>query len=121
MAPIQVKRRHQIPRSRSGQNVEAAMANAHPTSTLMEMLRTARPSAVMTMPMAMAEKRNALTPPPMMSCESAPDMLISSPDEVERKAAKAPAATSAPRTTPRLPAAMMRGRTSTTESVWPEV
>ena len=72
MAPIQVKRRHQIPRSRSGQNVEAAMAKAHPTSTLMEMLRTARPRAVITMPMAMAEARNALTPPPMMSCESAP-------------------------------------------------
>ena len=121
MAPIQVKRRHQIPRSRSGQNVEAAMAKAHPTSTLMEMLRTARPRAVMTMPMAMAEMRNARTPPPMMSCESAPDMLMSRPDEVERKAAKAPAATSAPSTTPRLPAAMMRGRTSTTESVWPEV
>jgi len=43
MAPIHVKRRHQIPRSSSGQNVEAAMANVHPTSTLMEMLRTARP------------------------------------------------------------------------------
>ena len=57
----------------------------------------------------------------MMSCDSAPDMLISSPDEVERKAAKAPAATSAPSTMPRLPAAIMRGRTSTTESVWPEV
>src|SRR5580704_15817684 len=107
MAPIQVKRRHQMPRSSSGQNVEAAMAKAHPTSTLMEMLRTARPRAVMTMPMAMAEKRNALTPPPMMSCDSAPDMLISSPDDVERKAAKAPAATRAPRTMPRLPAAMM--------------
>ena len=103
MAPIQVKRRHQIPSSSSGQNVEAAMAKAHPTSTLMEMLSTARPSAVMTMPMAMAEVRNARTPPPMMSCDSAPDMLISSPDEVERKAAKAPAATSAPRTMPRLP------------------
>ena len=105
MAPIHVKRRHQIPRSRSGQNVEAAMANAHPTSTLMETF-TWRPTVVITIPMAMAETRNALTPRPMMSCEIAPAMLISRPDEVERKAAKAPAATSAPVPTPRLPAAI---------------
>ena len=56
----------------------------------------------------------------MMSCEMAPAMLMKRPDEVERNAANAPAATRAPRAVPTTPADASFGSTRTTESVWPD-
>src|SRR2546430_10678356 len=42
VAPIQVSRRHQMPSTISGQNEDAAMANAHPTSSPRENRLTGR-------------------------------------------------------------------------------
>ena len=93
------------------------MAKAHPTSTLIPSPATTKPQAVATSPDASAEVRNARTPLPMRSCESAPDMLISKPEEVDRNAAKAPPAVRAARAAPGAPLATRRGSARTTESV----
>src|SRR4029079_5051992 len=45
VAPVAVRPRHQIPRVSSGQKVEAATANAQPTSTLMSTSEAGRESA----------------------------------------------------------------------------
>ena len=76
------------------------MAKAQPTSTLMAIPLTARATNVTASPAPIAEKRNERTPLPSRSCDSAPAIEISSPEEVERKAAKAPAAVRADRTMP---------------------
>ena len=120
-APMRVSRRHQMPSTSKGQNVDAAIANAHPTRTLIAKGAMTRPAAVATVPMTIDALRNARTPPRSKSCESAPAALINRPDDVDRKAAKAPAAVNAVRTAPDVPPTSMRGKTKTTESVCPVV
>ena len=104
VAPIQVSRRHQMPSTISGQNEDAAMANAHPTSSPRENRLTGRAATVAIVPAMTAQSRNVPTPPRMTSCDSAPATLTSRPEEVDKNAAKAPAATSAPSSSPGWPA-----------------
>src|SRR5258706_7251371 len=103
VAPIQVRRRHQMPSTIRGQNDDAAMANAQPTSRPREKRLTGSAATVATAPASTAHSRNGPTPPRMTSCDSAPATLTSSPEEVDRKAANAPAATSAARSSPGRP------------------
>src|SRR5580698_7364 len=62
-APRQVRSRHQMPRTSSGQNDDAAMANAQPTSMLAEKFSTSSDAATATAPAASAHHRNERTPP----------------------------------------------------------
>ena len=123
-APRAVSRSHQIPSSSSGQNVEAASANAQPTSTEMSSPRATSASSAGTTiaPSAAARKRRrraaasraTLRP---KSCVTVPASDTSSPDAVDMNAANAPAATSAPSSSPPSPGHAASGSRSTTVSV----
>src|SRR3984957_8346753 len=108
-----------MPRTSSGQNEDAAIANAQPTSTPAEKFSTSSDAATATAPAATAHQRKERTPPPRTSCDSAPATLTSSPDEVDRNAAKAPAATSAASAAPSAPGSRRVGSASTIPSVLP--
>jgi hypothetical protein len=118
-APVLVSRRHQIPSTISGQNDDAAMAKAHPTSRASENRSISSAAVVATAPAISAHHRKEVTPPFMKSCDSAPATLTSRPDEVDRKAAKAPAATRAASISPGSPGSSNDGnaRTTLSESV----
>ena len=63
-APTLVSRRHQMPSTISGQNEEAAMANAQPTSRASEKRLTSRAVPVAIAPAARSRtSRNEVTPP----------------------------------------------------------
>src|SRR5215469_1895834 len=119
MAPFHVRFRHQMPRTSSGQKDDAAIANAHPTSMLTEKFSTSSAASTATVPAASAHQRNDLTPPLSTSCESAPATLTSRPEDVDRNAANAPAATSAASTVPVGPRTRSVGRARTIPSVLP--
>src|SRR5215831_10704434 len=106
-------RRHEMPRTISGQNDDAAMAKAQPTSRPSGKRLTGRATSVAIVPAMMAQSRNVPTFPRMTSCDSAPATLTSRPEEVDRKAAKAPAATSAPSSSPGRPGMSREGSPKT--------
>src|SRR5580700_3328823 len=112
-APTLVSRCHQMPSTISGQNDEAAMANAQPTSRASEKRSISSAAVVATRPATIAHQRNEVTPPCMKSCDNAPATLTSRPDEVDRKAANAPAATSAASSSPGRPGSSSEGSAST--------
>ena len=118
IAPTVVSLRHQMPSTRSGQNEEAATANARPTTLATGSDRTVSASANGTMSASAVAIRKARTPPaPRMSCAITPATETVSPEEVERNAANAPALTSAVSSSPRVPPISLLGREITTVSV----
>jgi len=120
VAPTRVSRRHHIPSTINGQNDDAAMAKAHPTRRASEKRPTSSAAMVATTPALIAHQRNALTPRFRKSCDSAPATLTSRPDEVDRNAAKAPAATSAASSSPGSPGSSSDGRARTMLSESPD-
>ena len=125
-APRAVSPSHQIPSSSSGQNVLAASANAQPTSREMSRPRASSASAIggTIAPSAVTRKRRrrsltAPAPPRQRSKDTVPASETSRPEAVDMKAANAPAATSAPSSSPPRPGQAASGRRRTTESVSP--
>ncbi len=108
-----------MPRTSSGQNVEAATANAQPTATLMSTLRAGSESSTATSAPAATASRSRGTLARDRSCERPPASAISSPEDVERNAANAPAATIAVSTEPQPPGTISPGSTTVTVSVSP--
>src|ERR1700733_10818844 len=113
VAPILVSRRHHIPSTISGQNDDAAMAKAQPTRRANEKRLISSAAMVAIAPALMAHQRNVVPPRFMKSGDSAPATLTSRPDEVDRKAANAPAATSAASSSPGSPGSSSAGRART--------
>src|ERR1700722_14611113 len=109
MAPRQVRLRHQIPSTSSGQNDDAAIAKAQPTRMLAEKFSTASAATTATAPAPSAHQRNDRTPPRSTSWERAPPPVPSSPEGVDRRAARAPAATSAASAVPAGPGSSSEG------------
>jgi hypothetical protein len=118
-APTQVSLRHQTPSSRTGQNVDAASANDMPTDSEMSDGRSTIASASGTPPAMAVANRKSRTRPRSTSVDSTPDTLTTSPDEVDRNAANAPAVSTAPSTSPSTPGAIFVGSASTAPSVPP--
>jgi hypothetical protein len=120
IAPAAVRPGHQMPSSSIGQNVEAATANASSTecATASPVESTVRAS-VASAPNA-AEIRKAATPlkrRPSTSWPITPAMESTSPEEVERNAAKAPAASTAVSRSATVPCMTWPGRSSTAVSL----
>src|SRR5436190_2450262 len=120
-APVAVNPRHHRPSTSSGQKVDAATANARPTTIDTSSAPTRPASTIGTSPATIAENRKSRTEPrPSTSVDSTPATLVSRPDELDRKAANAPAATSAPSSWAAVPPPSAAvGSTSTTASVAP--
>ena len=93
--PRAVSPRHQMPSTSSGHSVDAATANTSPTLRDNSRAEAASDSGIGTRPPTTAATRKSRTRPRSTSVANAPAMLTSSPDEVARNAAIAPAATSA--------------------------
>src|SRR5699024_6779090 len=99
-APVTVRPRHQIASKTTGANDDAVNVNTIATAPA-----SARPvvTNVATMGRTIAKiapTRKPRTVPPKNSCDTTPDMDTTSPEAVDRKAAKAPPATSAVRRSP---------------------
>src|SRR6478672_6822486 len=111
-APAVVRPRHQMPRTSNGQNVEAATANAMPTTREMSALVVGNAISNGTRPATTADVRKSRTRPRNTSVDSTPAAATTSPDDVDRNAAMAPAATSAASTAPTQPPMTCAGRPS---------
>ncbi len=118
-APTQVSPRHQMPSTSSGQNVDAASANDMATVMDASLRGSTSARLTATAPVSTVAQRNSRTRPRRMSVETTPATLTNSPDEVDRNAANAPAATTAPRIWPAMPGSMASGSISTAVSVLP--
>jgi hypothetical protein len=119
-APGAVNPGHQMPSTSSGQNVEAATANAEVTSTPTSMLAAGSASSTTPLAAASGVNRSRRSVPGTRSCDSAPDTASSSPSEVARNAAKAPAVSSAVNRAPTGPWSTRAGSATTTVSVAPD-
>ena len=127
MAPASVSRRHQTPRTSNGQKVEAATAKASPTTAANPMWALGRlnryGTTMATAALIRNERIRCVRRRPILrantSCESTPATETVSPDAVDRNAAKAPAVTSAPSSTPDSPGNIRSGNSKTVASVWP--
>ena len=117
-----------MPSSSSGQNVDAATANASPTVRATPTSGLESASAQGTTTATAAPTRNAATPPsrrspkrrPVTSWLSTPATAMASPDDVERNAANAPAVTRPVRISPPGPGSISRGSSSTSASELPD-
>src|SRR6266545_3153845 len=120
-APTAVSPRHHSPSTSSGQKLDAATANASPTTCDTSSSLIREESTIGTNPATIAETRKSRTEPrPRTSVDSTPATLVISPDELDRNAANAPAATSAPSSCPMVPVpSAAAGSRSTTASVAP--
>ncbi len=87
-----------------------------PTTCEMSKVVVARASPIGTSPATTAASRKSFTRPGNRSVESTPAAATTSPDEVDRKAAMAPAATSAPSATAGGPVSAAAGSRSRLES-----
>jgi hypothetical protein len=91
-----------------------------PTVSEMSVCRTAIASASGTPPATAVANRKSRTRPRSTSVDSTPDTLTTRPDDVDRNAANAPAVSTAPRMSPKIPGTMpLCGSFSTAASVWP--
>ena len=120
-APGAVSPRHQIPSTSRGQKVEAAIAKASPTTCPTGRLVAASASSSGTTAATTLARRKSRTVPRSTSCTSTPAVDTSSPDEVDRKAAKAPATSRACSSSPSRPPTIAAGRARTTASVRPVI
>lgn len=126
-APRAVSPVHQIPSSSKGQNVDAASANAHPTSSEMSISRATSASSIggSIASAAAARKRRVREPPAsrrrrgQMSYDRVPPSDTSKPEAVDMNAANALAATIAARISPPSPGQATSGNRRTTSSVVP--
>ena len=118
-APAAVSPRHQMPSTSNGHSVEAATANTNPTPRDNSNDDAASAKGTGINPPITAAIRKSRTPPRSSSVEAAPAMLTSSPDDVARNAAMAPAATRAPSSWPPRPAIVADGKSSTAASALP--
>ena len=121
-APTSVSRRHQMPSTSSGQNVDAATANTRPTERAMLTPGAASASPRGTTTAITAETRNAVIGRSRRLTTSwltTPATAIVSPDEVDRNAANAPAVVSADSSSPPSPPIIRAGSSSTTVSARP--
>src|SRR5690349_12224269 len=121
VAPATDSRRHQTPRTSSGQNVDAATAKANPTVSARLVLTASQLAAYGTTTATTAASRKVrirgTSPParrPMVrarkSWSMTPATEMVSPDAVERNAANAPPASTADRTVPSTPGATRDAR-----------
>ncbi len=124
-APARVSPRHQIPSASNGKKVEAASAKASPTVSARLVRRAIRDSAAGIPTAITAPSRKprtlALSRPRSRSWLSTPATETVSPLDVERKAAKAPAVSSAEIASPSVPGSIRSGRRRTTASVRPVI
>src|SRR5699024_9129567 len=121
-APYAVSPRHQIPRTSSGHNVEAATANASPTDVATLMSSTDTASTTGTSTATTVAARNAVTGGSRRLSTSwlrTPATETARPDDVDRNAANAPAVSSAPSNSPSVPPITRPGSSSTTASERP--
>ncbi|SLA03299.1 Uncharacterised protein [Mycobacteroides abscessus subsp. abscessus] len=119
MAPAGVNPRHQIPSTRSGHSVDAAMAKTNPTVRDSSRSDAANEMTIASAPPIAAASRKSRTRPGSTSVDRAPATLMSRPDDVARNAAMAPAATSAANSSPRMPPTAALGSNSTAASAVP--
>ena len=120
-APMSVSPRHQMPSTSSGQNEGGGDGEREPdhgdTSSAGDAQRQHQRHDA---GHERGEPKSRIEPRPTRSVESTPAIAVSSPDAVDRNAANAPAATSAPSSWPaRPPPSAAPGSTSTTASVSP--
>ncbi|CAI4150995.1 hypothetical protein CCOS2040_01520 [Streptomyces albidoflavus] len=116
-APGGVSRRHQMPRTSRGQKAEAETAKAMPTAsaTGTPLTRIVPPNGT-AMARTVANRKWRTPREGSTSWLSTPATAMVRPEAVERKAAKAPPATRAPRRSPPTPPTMSPGRSSTVAS-----
>ncbi len=125
IAPASVSRRHQMPSTSSGQNVDAATAKASPTARATPSPRRETASSSGTIdrrrPPARLEgaRRRGTVGPARPGRARRPPRSIS-PDDVDRNAANAPATSSAASSSPPMPPTIRAGSSSTTVSAAPE-
>lgn len=119
-APGGVSPRHQMPSTSSGQNDDADTANARPTAsaTGTSVAATLPPSGTR---IANSAAQRKLRAPHFGSTSwcSTPATAMVSPEAVDRNAAKAPPASSAPSSSPSTPPSIRSGSTSTAASASP--
>ena len=120
-APAAVSPRHQMPSTSRGHRVDAATAKTSPTVRERSSETTPIDRANGTAPARIAATRKSRTLPERTSVLSTPAMLTSRPDEVDRKAAMAPAATSAASSWPGIPDSTEPGSSSTAASDAPVI
>src|SRR4051812_20386441 len=118
-APTHVSLRHQMPSTSTGQNVDAANANVTPMLSDTSFGRSNNASASGIVPAMIAAHRKSRTRPGSTSVDSTPDTLTTSPDDVDRNAANAPAEVTAPRIWPATPGTIFCGNASAAASVLP--
>ncbi|KYG51307.1 hypothetical protein AWI43_28065 [Streptomyces sp. WAC04657] len=120
IAPGGVSRRHQMPRTSSGQKEEAETAKARPTASATGTLEATTPTPSGTAVASRVASRKCRTPREgSTSWVRTPATDMVSPEAVERKAAKAPPARSAPSRSPGSPPRIRSGRTRTAASAEP--
>ncbi len=119
VAPIQVSPRHQIPSTSSGQNVDAARAKDRPTLSERSSIGSSTAPAAAVPATTTAARRKSRTRAQSRSVEITEATLTSSPDEVDRNAANAPAASTATVIAPATPGSIAPGSSSTAASVFP--
>src|SRR3954471_24193524 len=120
MAPGAVNRDHQIPRTSSGLNVDAATVNPHVTSVFASIRAAGNASTTTAAAARTTVTRNCRSPPASRSCEIAPDTTSSRPSDVARNAANAPAVSNAVNASPHGPWSTWYGNATTAVSVAPE-
>ena len=109
IAPRAVRPRHQIPRMSMGHSVDAVNANTRPTLPARPVDSVASATTSGTNDEMTAAMRKPRTLPPRRSWLITPASETTSPDEVERNAANAPAMTSAVSTSPSGPGTSRSG------------
>src|SRR5690606_31464868 len=118
----------QMPNTRSGQNVDAASAKANTTElatgigsdTKARTSGTATQTAAATRRAAIGDTRPRNPSTPLMPWATTPASAIDTPEDVDRKAANAPAVTSAVSSSPAVPPNSRLGSSRTTVSARPE-
>src|SRR6478609_1664353 len=120
-APSAVSPRHQMPSTSSGHSVDAATAKASPTLRDSSSPDVTSDSGIGISPPTTAATRKSRTRPRSTSVDNAPAMLTSSPDDVAKNAAMAPAATSAASSWPAAPPMAAPGASSTAASAVPVI
>ena len=121
-APAAVRPRHQMPSTSSGHRVDAATANTSPTVRDRSSDVDRQRQRQRDQPADQRGDAEVADPPAQhVGADSAPAMLTSRPDEVDRNAAMAPAATSAASSCPTGPPITEPGSSRTAASEVPVI